>query len=305
MDDPTLIPNTEENGASANALPSSTYMSGRANSSSENSECDDNHLLNHMEEEYSAGESLFSATSMGESETQIEFGASTKDGLNFNLASCSNSASPESSPSKGPFSEEGGGEALSPTMEYDGLLTPFRGGNNIMSKPPNVLIYCGKKDSQRHFDVFKNVFSLCLNSDKYILYHLKHEHVFTIPWIDNATCLIICCDRLYDHIEMKFLDYFKQGGNVLAFSSTFDSLFVEKQKQEGFSGVLNLKYGRTAASSVTTICGRSSYVTDLGCKLDGVEIRTVGVDTDNRSVIMEAMHESSGGMAVLSQVNLI
>lgn len=154
------------------------------------------------------------------------------------------------------FGESGAGEALSPSIEDKKLLAPFRKRSHIQkSKPPNVLIYCGKKDTTRRFLVLKNIFSLCLNVNNYVIYHLDHRDVFNVPWVDNAAALIISCDRLYDDIESKFLEYYQAGGSVLSFSSTFDDLFTDKTKQENYSGVLKLFHGSQDQDPVDTICG--------------------------------------------------
>jgi len=47
----------------------------------------------------------------------------------------------------------------------------------VRSKPPNIVIYCGKKDSSRQFMNVKSVINQCVNVDRYIIYHLKHEQV--------------------------------------------------------------------------------------------------------------------------------
>ena len=47
----------------------------------------------------------------------------------------------------------------------------------VRCKPPNVVIYCGKKDSSRQFMSVKSVVNQCVNIDRYIIYHLKHEQV--------------------------------------------------------------------------------------------------------------------------------
>jgi len=50
----------------------------------------------------------------------------------------------------------------------------FKGGTG---KPPNVVIYCGKTDSRRLFEKVRDTIALCLNPDRYAIYHLKHEQV--------------------------------------------------------------------------------------------------------------------------------
>jgi len=47
----------------------------------------------------------------------------------------------------------------------------------LRCKPPNVVVYCGKKDSGRLFAGIRSALSQCLNTDQYVIYQLKHDQV--------------------------------------------------------------------------------------------------------------------------------
>ena len=73
------------------------------------------------------------------------------------------------------------------------------------SKPPNVLIYCGKKDRQSAYDAMKRLISRCIRTSRYVIYLLKHDDVLTKPWQDNTELLIIASDKVYDGVDEVFL----------------------------------------------------------------------------------------------------
>ena len=71
-----------------------------------------------------------------------------------------------------------------------------------------------------------------LNTDQYVIYHLKHDDVLTTPWHDNACLLVVASDRVYDGIDQRFLRYFVWGGRLLSFGSAFDSVLVDRQTRQ-------------------------------------------------------------------------
>ena len=96
------------------------------------------------------------------------------------------------------------------------LLTPVARRSALCGKPPNILIYCGKKDSNRLFEGVRSVISKCVNPNRYTIYHLKHDHVKTVPWIDNTVLLIISSDKVYDGVDDVFRNYLSAEERSLA-----------------------------------------------------------------------------------------
>lgn len=68
----------------------------------------------------------------------------------------------------------------------------------------------------------------CVNSERYVIYNLKHDQVLSTPWIDNTLLLIISSEKVYDGVDQAFLKYFLQGGLLMSFGSTFDELITDK-----------------------------------------------------------------------------
>lgn len=181
------------------------------------------------------------------------------------------------------------------------VLTPLRRhGTGNQGKPPNVLIYCGKKDATRNFNAVSSVIQLCLHPDKYVVYHLKHDDVHTAPWQDNTLLLIIASEKVYDGVDECFLDYFHRGGLVISFGSMFDKVFAEKSQISTNLGIQTLDYMKW--KDFCAICGR--YVYDFSHSLlPGISLESLAADSNTKkSLVLEATHDTSSGIAILSQV---
>ena len=167
-------------------------------------------------------------------------------------------------------------------------------------KPPNVLVFCGQKDSTRQFDAVKDIISQCLNTSRYVIYHLRHGDVHTVPWSDNTRLLVISSECVYGGVDAAFLKYFWQGGAIVSFTSAFDTLFVEHVQSRSIPGVLRMSFEQCAEVSV--ICGCYTY-DGTSSQLPGVDVRIVATDAKTRKpVILQVLDDNSGGVAFLSQV---
>ena len=165
---------------------------------------------------------------------------------------------------------------------------------------PNVLVYCGQKDSTRQFDAVKEIISRCLNTSRYVIYHLRHSDVHTMPWSDNTRLLVISSECIYGGVDAAFLKYFWQGGAIVSFTSAFESLFVERVKTRSIPGVLRMSFEQW--TEVSVMCGCYTYDSPSS-QLPGVDVRIVATDAKTRKpVILQVLDESSGGVAFLSQV---
>jgi hypothetical protein len=65
-------------------------------------------------------------------------------------------------------------------------------------QPPNVVVYCGNKDTARKFAHMKEALEQCLNTDVYTIYHIPHDDFMATPWETNSAVLIISHDYLFD-----------------------------------------------------------------------------------------------------------
>lgn len=177
---------------------------------------------------------------------------------------------------------------------------------SMRSKPPNVLIYCGKKDSSRLFASVKLVMSQCINTDQYIVYHLKHDQVISTPWRDNTALLVIASDRVYDGVDQQFLQYFVDGGTLISFGSAFDSLIVERTvRLPALSGQLGVvTVCCDGHDAVSLISSKFCYSPACQSVLCDVTLTSLARDSvTQQPVIVEAAHQLSAGLAVLSQVS--
>ena len=194
------------------------------------------------------------------------------------------------------------GEAPSDSLELlaPEVLTPAHRQACNRRKPPNVLVYCGKKDSSRQYESVKSVFAQCLNPDRYTIYHLKHEQVHSTPWRENTVMLIVASDKVYDGVDIIFLDYFIQGGTVISLGSAYDAQFVERIQISNNIGVLSLSY--RIWKDVTVICGRYVYK-NADAVLPNVSLQVLAKDKQtNCPIMIEATHDITEGVAILSQV---
>ena len=196
-------------------------------------------------------------------------------------------------------------EATKPPSD-EASVTPKMGLVHLSShresegKPPNVLIYCGQKDSTRQFDAVKDIISQCLNTSRYVIYHLRHGDVHKVPWSDNTCLLVISSECVYGGVDAAFLNYFHQGGAIISFTSAFDTLFMEHVQSRSIPGVLRMSFEQ--CTEVSVICGCYTY-DGTSSQLPGVDVRIVATDAKTRKpVILQVLDENSGGVAFLSQV---
>ncbi|XP_012945082.1 biotin--protein ligase [Aplysia californica] len=140
-----------------------------------------------------------------------------------------------------------------------------RGGSDqprASSKPPNILVYCGVKDTARRFQQVKLSLEACVNTEAYTIYHLTHESLLADPWRDNAALLVVSfCPQLSSEVEEVVADYIRSaGGNVLSFSSSLDSLFAHREELEKVAGegLVTLRLDDTS-QTVTSVRGCYCY----------------------------------------------
>ena len=184
---------------------------------------------------------------------------------------------------------------------------------NRPRKPPNVLIYTGKKDTERLFDGARKSLSASINPNMYVIYNLKHDKVATDPWSDNAVCVVIATDRVYDDVSTHFLDYFRSGGVVVSFSPHFNRVFCERvlgvtsgdvtHKRESVRPVTSLSYSNNGrcVEAVAISSGSAFGSFEAGKPADDVMVEVIARNASEQAVIVLVSHPATG-LAVLSQV---
>ncbi|KAK4319414.1 hypothetical protein Pmani_009649 [Petrolisthes manimaculis] len=121
-------------------------------------------------------------------------------------------------------SSNGGGASGVTLMRVEEEEGPSRRNlDPVTEKPPNVLVYAANKTE--YFNAVRDTLSQCLNSDRYIVYHLTDELAFKSPWCGSTTLLVVCGD-VPAHISTAFIRYLLQGGRILSICSDFLNMAI-------------------------------------------------------------------------------
>ena len=202
------------------------------------------------------------------------------------------------------MAESGSGETL---CEPHGSPFSSRSDNRDDQhhvKPPNVLVYCGTKDATRKFGQLKSVLENCINCDRYVIYHLKHDQVLSTPWAENTELLLISADTLYDKSDDAFCQYFENGGKILNFGSNFDAMFVPRRDIRSKKGISKVTYDTW--TKFQYLCGRYAYSSLLTPK-EYLSSVALAHNEDNHVIVIELTRidvaSSLKGKAILSQAS--
>ena len=177
-------------------------------------------------------------------------------------------------------------------------------------KPPNVLVYCGTKDTDRAFEDARKFARATLNPNTYVIYNLKHEKVASDPWRDNTSLLFIATDRLADDVNQVFLDFFQHGGIVFSSSPHFNHLFcdhflslVTSRDEQQRSPVVPLCYHNknTRLQAAAVVSGNTFGRCDVMQGSHDLSVDVLAKDNSDNALILLVAHPS-GGFAILSQV---
>ncbi|XP_029658335.1 biotin--protein ligase [Octopus sinensis] len=200
-------------------------------------------------------------------------------------------------------SEMAAGDVKYEKMEADEAKVDleFQRPANVAVKPPNILVYCGKKDSKRKFESFKTMLEKCLSSDCYAIYQLQHNQINTAPWMDNTILLVIACERLYDDIDHVIFSYFEKGGKLMSLASNIDSLFLDKELVRRSADLVNVSCHHW--SNVPMMAGRYIYSNALKSSNFNCTVLASESSSQNSLIVkLESPADLDQGVAVLSQV---
>ncbi|XP_013082754.2 biotin--protein ligase-like [Biomphalaria glabrata] len=180
------------------------------------------------------------------------------------------------------------------------------------TKPPNILVYCGIKDTARIFANIKSSLEMVINTEAYTIYHLTHEALLSAPWTSNAALLIVSsCPQLSTDEENKIQDYIHlHCGRLLSFNCSIDSKFSNKSVDTDTrkNTLIQFKYGN---SVVTTFRGPYYYTADneyaevivpldQGSRADE---KNMNHDQNKKCLVLKTCGNGSG-VVVLSQLLL-
>ena len=106
----------------------------------------------------------------------------------------------------------------------------------LSSKPPNVLIYTGTKDSDnKKFNVVKQALAQVLNLHSYVIYRLYEQQVSSHPWIENTALLVLGDnDPISSKVQETFVEYLRGGGQIFGLCSPFTCQVIKKPWYEQF-----------------------------------------------------------------------
>nr|XP_022341221.1 biotin--protein ligase-like [Crassostrea virginica] len=200
------------------------------------------------------------------------------------------------------MAESGSGEAMFDPKDFN-VEPPTANSADRHTKPPNIVIYCGKKDTARKFQNLKDVLYQCVNNECYVIYHLKHEEVHTVPWAENTALLVLTEENLYDQNDDIICRYFEKGGRLISFGSKVDANFVPRRELYKGNGIRSVSYGDH--KNVPLLCGRYSYMIDA-MRTD-ISMKGLAADADGQTLVVEVtqnVSKKAPGKAILSQVLL-
>ena len=98
------------------------------------------------------------------------------------------------------------------------------------AKPPIINIYCCSSDNDckndeesKEFLFLRRTLYQYINSELYVVYHLKQSQLLNDPWISNTELLVIssCCQGSHQPnniLSDVVADYLSKGGKVLCFA---------------------------------------------------------------------------------------
>ncbi|XP_056004941.1 biotin--protein ligase-like isoform X2 [Ostrea edulis] len=195
--------------------------------------------------------------------------------------------------------ESGSGETMFDPKDLN--VVPLSADKS--AKPPNIVVYCGKKDASRKFQNVKQVLQQCINNDCYVIYCLKHDEVHSVPWAENTALLVLTEENLYDKCDDVVCRYFERGGGLISFGSNVDANFVPRRELHKGTGIRSVSYG--VYKEVPLLCGRHSYMIDT--TRSDVAVKGLATDDKEQTVVVEVTQnvtEQTPGRAILSQVLL-
>lgn len=122
------------------------------------------------------------------------------------------------------------------------------------AKPPIINIYCCHTggcntdlESKEFVDLRKTLHQ-CINTEMYVVYHLKQSQLINDPWVSNTELLVIssCCQGLHqpDNIlSENVANYLSKGGKVLCFAPGVLET-QQKEKRHDMLRTVTMEYAK-------------------------------------------------------------
>ena len=173
---------------------------------------------------------------------------------------------------------------------------------NPLSKPPNILVFCGDVDNNSKFHHVKSFLKSCLNMEAYTIYHVHLEELLHAPWQGNCSALIIAHHQLPDAVCEVCVKYFLEGGRILSFGSSLEDKFIERRPVRHKLSIIRANIGQFEEDIVGVLgCYAYHGIMDAFKECDLVTL----VQDSNDEVVavkLELKFTDRPSMAVFSQV---
>ncbi|XP_044526202.1 biotin--protein ligase [Gracilinanus agilis] len=205
-----------------------------------------------------------------------------------------------------------------PDLPYENLEgsvdTPCHIGQqrrvNVTGKPPNILLFVGSdhQEAQQRFQQLHSILTDCVDTDSYIIYHLREKNVLNDPWLDNSLLLIIATEEpISKAICQKFMAYLSQGGKILGLSSSFTFGGLQLRSKEGLKKTIQtLVFSKADHNEIKLNVLTSGYIYEGGTGelLCPGKLKGYLENTDKDKMIVHLPFGTNGGEAILCQVHL-
>ncbi|KAL0183339.1 hypothetical protein M9458_022714, partial [Cirrhinus mrigala] len=175
---------------------------------------------------------------------------------------------------------------------------------NASGKPPNVLVFTG--GCEERFQKIRSLLEECVDTDSYVVYHLRPQQALSDPWLENALLLVLATDQtLAPQLQLRFLSYLSQGGKLLGLSSSLCPAGLALRPRDAQKDrICTLTFTKSDSTELrlSAVSSGSVYVRDGD---GGGEVELWG-EIDGRDgremAIVRVTHGEDSGEAVLCQV---
>ncbi|XP_029658411.1 biotin--protein ligase [Octopus sinensis] len=182
------------------------------------------------------------------------------------------------------------------------------------SKPPVINIYCSSKETSldeadKNFEKLKSILCLCLNTDQYVIYHLKPNQLFSDPWEHNTELLIVssdCNEQEPNNVLSELIQkYLATGGKVLCFGASILHFDFVERKPSAHNSSFTWNFTKMEYQGKVMMVPVISDVSMTSSKLSLVPFNVLGKqENEPKLPLVISMSNSENGILILSQAAL-
>ncbi|XP_014784964.1 biotin--protein ligase [Octopus bimaculoides] len=182
------------------------------------------------------------------------------------------------------------------------------------SKPPVINIYCSSKETSlaeadKNFEKLKSILCLCLNTDRYLIYHLKPNQLFSDPWEHNTELLIVssdCNEQEPNNVLSELIQkYLATGGKVLCFGASILHFDFVERKASAHNSSFTWSFTKMEYQGKVMMVPVIPDVSLTSSKLSLVPFNVLGKqENEPKLPLVISMSNFENGILVLSQAAL-